>query len=38
MVPFAKARLALDEAQLGLVLLCMGLGSTAAMQIGRAHV
>lgn len=33
MVPFAKARLALDEAQLGLVLLCMGLGSTAAMPL-----
>jgi predicted MFS family arabinose efflux permease len=31
MVPFAKARLALDEAQLGLVLLCLGLGSALTM-------
>lgn len=33
MVPFAKARLGLDEAQLGIVLLCMGLGSTGAMPL-----
>jgi len=33
MVPFAKARLGLDEAGLGLVLLCMGLGSTGAMPV-----
>ena len=33
MVPFAKARLDLDEAQLGLVLLCMGLGSVGAMPL-----
>jgi MFS family permease len=33
MVPLAKARLDLDEAHLGLVLLCMGLGSTAAMPV-----
>src|SRR5258705_12366993 len=31
MVPFAKARLALDEAELGVVLLCMGLGSAVTM-------
>jgi predicted MFS family arabinose efflux permease len=33
MVPFAKARLGLDEARLGLVLLCMGLGSAVAMPL-----
>jgi len=33
MVPFAKAHLGLDDAQLGLVLLCMGLGSTGAMPL-----
>src|SRR5882757_7929915 len=27
MVPFAKARLALDDARLGLILLCLGLGA-----------
>lgn len=31
MVPFAKARLGLDEAALGGVLLCMGIGSVVAM-------
>lgn len=31
MVPVARARLGLDEAQLGMVLLCMGIGSVAAM-------
>jgi predicted MFS family arabinose efflux permease len=33
MVPFAKARLALDEGQLGAVLLCMGLGSAVTMPL-----
>jgi predicted MFS family arabinose efflux permease len=33
MVAFAKARLELDEAQLGLVLLCLGVGSVAAMPL-----
>ena len=33
MVPLAKARLGLDEAQLGIVLLCMGVGSVAAMPL-----
>jgi predicted MFS family arabinose efflux permease len=33
MVPFAKARLALDDAQLGVVLLCLGLGSTLTMPL-----
>ncbi|HZJ66483.1 MAG TPA: MFS transporter [Kofleriaceae bacterium] len=33
MVPFAKARLDLDEAQLGLLLLCLGVGSVAAMPL-----
>ena len=33
MVPFAKARLGLDEAGLGLLLLCMGIGSAAAMPL-----
>ncbi|HEX8114852.1 MAG TPA: MFS transporter, partial [Kofleriaceae bacterium] len=33
MVPFARARLALDEAQLGVVLLCMGLGSAITMPL-----
>lgn len=33
MVPFAKAQLALDDAQLGVVLLCMGLGATGAMPL-----
>ena len=33
MVPFAKARLGLDEAHLGLVLLCMGLGSAVSMPL-----
>lgn len=32
-VPFAKARLALDEAQLGVVLLCMGVGSAVTMPL-----
>ncbi|MBB3228477.1 putative MFS family arabinose efflux permease [Luteibacter sp. Sphag1AF] len=33
MVPFAKANLGLDEASLGMVLLCMGCGATAAMPL-----
>lgn len=33
LVPFAKARAALDEATLGMVLLCLGLGSLAAMPL-----
>jgi predicted MFS family arabinose efflux permease len=33
MVPFAKARLELDDARLGIVLLCMGFGSTGAMPL-----
>ena len=33
MVPFAQARLGLDEARLGLVLLCMGFGSTGSMPL-----
>lgn len=36
MVPLAKARLGLDESQLGLVLLCMGIGSVGAMPIAGA--
>lgn len=31
LVPFAKHRLALDDATLGLLLLCLGIGSLAAM-------
>lgn len=31
LVPFAQARLGVDEALLGLLLLCLGLGSVAAM-------
>jgi predicted MFS family arabinose efflux permease len=33
MVPLAKARLGLDEAELGLLLLCMGIGSVGAMPL-----
>ena len=33
LVPFAKARLQLEEAQLGLLLLCLGVGSLAAMPL-----
>jgi predicted MFS family arabinose efflux permease len=33
MVPFAKARLALDDGALGLILLSLGLGSAAAMPL-----
>src|SRR5690606_36289163 len=33
LVPFAKTRAALDESALGAVLLCLGLGSLAAMPV-----
>jgi MFS family permease len=33
LVPFAKARLGVDEGQLGLLLLCLGFGSILAMPI-----
>ena len=33
LVPFAKARTAIDEGTLGLVLLCLGLGSIVAMPL-----
>lgn len=33
LVPFAKARLGVDEAQLGLLLLCLGVGSILAMPV-----
>jgi len=33
LVPFAKQRLGLDDGGLGLVLLCMGLGSIVAMPV-----
>lgn len=36
LVPSAKARLGLDEAGLGLLLLCLGLGSLAAMSVSGA--
>ncbi len=35
-VPFAKLRAGLDDAQLGLVLLCLGLGSLVAMPLAGA--
>jgi len=35
-VPFAKLRAGLDDAQLGLVLLCLGLGSLGAMPLAGA--
>ena len=31
MVPFVKQRLQIDDASLGLLLLCLGVGSVAAM-------
>ena len=31
LVPFAKERLAVDDGVLGLLLLCLGIGSVAAM-------
>ena len=36
LVPFAKARLGVDDAQLGLLLLCVGVGSLLAMPITGA--
>ena len=36
MVPFAKARTGLDEASLGMVLLCLGAGSLLAMPLAGA--
>ena len=35
-VPFAKLRAGLDDAQLGMVLLCLGLGSLGAMPLAGA--
>jgi predicted MFS family arabinose efflux permease len=36
LVPFAKERLAVDDATLGLLLLCIGIGSVVAMQFTGA--
>src|SRR3954471_3176504 len=36
LVPFAKARIGADDRTLGLVLLCLGLGSIAAMPFAPA--
>src|SRR5271163_2719338 len=36
LVPFAKQRLAVDDATLGLLLLCTGIGSVVAMQFTGA--
>lgn len=36
LVPFAKQRLGVDDATLGLLLFCIGLGSVAAMQFSGA--
>src|ERR1700733_12240999 len=36
LVPFAKQRLAVDDATLGLLLLCIGIGSIVAMQFTGA--
>ncbi|MES2931886.1 MAG: MFS transporter, partial [Pseudomonadota bacterium] len=33
LVPYAKTRLAIDDAQLGLLLLCLGIGSILAMPV-----
>ncbi|MBP6654737.1 MAG: MFS transporter, partial [Propionivibrio sp.] len=33
LVPFAKQRLGVNEAELGLLILCLGLGSVASMLI-----
>src|SRR5260221_3311346 len=35
LVPFAKARLAIDDGTLGLLLLCLGIGSVLAMRLTR---
>src|ERR1700744_6319190 len=37
-VPYAKARLGLDEGAFGLLLLCLGIGSVLAMQVIGAVV
>ncbi|MDH0745439.1 MFS transporter [Pseudomonas sp. GD03842] len=36
LVPYAKARLALDDASLGLLLLCLGIGSILSMPLAGA--
>ena len=36
LVPFAKQRLAIDDAILGLLLFCIGIGSVVAMQFTGA--
>jgi predicted MFS family arabinose efflux permease len=36
LVPFARQRLAIDDATLGLLLLCIGIGSIVAMQVTGA--
>ena len=36
LVPFAKERLAVDDGTLGLLLLCIGIGSVVAMQFTGA--
>ncbi|MCR6629755.1 MAG: MFS transporter [Magnetospirillum sp.] len=38
LVPYAKARLGLDEASLGLLLLCLGIGSVTSMPLTGALV
>jgi fucose permease len=38
LVPFAKARLAIDDGSLGILLLCLGLGSMLAMPISGGLV
>jgi predicted MFS family arabinose efflux permease len=38
LVPYAKARLDLDDSAFGLLLLCLGIGSVLAMQITGAVV
>ena len=37
LIPFAKRRLALDDAQLGLMLLCLGIGSVLMMPLAGAR-
>src|SRR5476651_2730407 len=36
LVPFAKARIGIDDGVLGLLLLCLGIGSTLAMPLAGA--
>ena len=38
LVPFAKARAAIDDSMLGLILLCLGVGSIVAMPLAGALV